>query len=131
MKIKVLFPLLLSMSLLSIGHAAVAASNSTYIPLDPPLVLNVTDGERVRHMQVSIQLKVTNPEHTQDIQNHRPAIRHELIMLLTGQEVQKLSSTQGKEALRLEAQAAVQKVLQEHTGEPGISGLYFTNMIIQ
>ena len=110
---------------------AASSSNSPYIPLNPPLIVNVTDGKRVRHMQVSIQLKIDKPENAPHIENHRPAIRHELIMLLTGQDVSKLSSTQGKEALRLEAQTAVQKVLQEHTGQPGITGLYFTNLIIQ
>lgn len=107
------------------------AAPVVYTAMQPALVVNVNDNERVRHMQVSIQLKLRTKAMEQYIQQYNPALRHELIMLLSDQPVKKLTSAEGKIALRDEALSALQKVMKEHIKVPAIEAVYFTEMVIQ
>jgi len=129
--------LLAALFLLLLSPLAMAAagggggSNSPYVEFKPPFVVNVNDGEDVHHMQVNIQVKLASPEAAALIEEHQPAIRHALVLLLSGQNVKEVRTVQGKEKLRKEALEAVQKVLEENAGTPGIEALYFTGLIIQ
>ncbi len=107
------------------------AAPVVYTAMQPPLVVNVTDNQRVRHMQVSVQLKLRDKTMEQYIKQYNPALRHELVMLLSDQPVKKLTSAQGKIALRDEALTALQKVMEEHIQLPAIEAVYFTEMVIQ
>lgn len=104
---------------------------AVYTAMQPALVVNVNDNGRVRHMQVSVQLKLRDDSMEQYIQQYNPALRHELVMLLSDQPVKKLTSAQGKIALRDEALSALQQVMEEHIQVPAIEAVYFTEMVIQ
>lgn len=106
-------------------------SNSPFIPLNPPIIVNIVDGGKVRHMQVIIEIKLVDPTESAKVDLHKGPIRHELILLLSSQDAATISSALGKEQLRKDALAAVQKVMQEQEGKPIIESLYFTNFIIQ
>lgn len=130
--------LLACLLLASMPFTPVAASasgggggSSSYLALKPAFVVNVNDGESVHHMQVDIQVKLAGPDAAGLIEEHMPAIRHALVLLLSGQDVKTVRTVQGKEKLRQEALEAVQKVLEENAGTPGIEALYFTGLIIQ
>lgn len=120
--------------------------SSPFIPMTPPIIVNIMDGQRVRHMQVIIELKVSKLEHAAIVEQHKGPIRHELILLLSSQDTASISSAQGKEALRKESLQVVQNVLQkvlgkakkennesegENKADPIVEALYFTNFIIQ
>ena len=102
-----------------------------YMELKPPFVVNVSDGERVRHMQITAQVKLNSADISQYVELHNPAIRHAMIMLLSGQPVAELRTVQGKEKLREQALITLQKLLEENIGAPGIEAVYFTGLIIQ
>ena len=89
------------------------------------------DGKYIRHMQVIIEIKLTDPSKSAKLDLHKGPVRHELILMLSSQDAAAISSAQGKEQLRKDALAAVQKVFQDLEGEPIIDALYFTNFIIQ
>ena len=105
--------------------------SSPFIPLNPPIIVNIMDGQHIRHMQVIIEIKLTDPSKSSKVDLHKGPIRHELILLLSSQEASSISTAQGKEQLRKDSLAAVQKVMQDLEGEPVIEALYFTNFIIQ
>ena len=119
--------------------------SSPFIPLTPPIIVNIMDGNRIRHMQVIIEIKVSKPDNAAIVEMHKGPIRHELILLLSSQDSATISSAQGKEQLRKEALEAVQKVLNklqgdtdkdnkgegEEKADPIVDALYFTNFIIQ
>ena len=105
--------------------------SSPFIPLDPPIIVNIMDGKRVRHMQVIIEIKLVDPGNSAKIDLHKGPIRHELILLLSSQDAATISTALGKEQLRKDALAATQKVLEELEGSPIVEALYFTNFIIQ
>lgn len=120
---------------LVISNAALAAGggggSSPFIPLNPPIIVNIMDGKHVRHMQVIVEIKLVDPANSKKIDLHMGPIRHELILLLSSQDASTISSAIGKETLRKDSLEAVQKVLQELEGDPIVEALYFTNFIIQ
>lgn len=103
----------------------------SYSAMQPALVVNVADEERVRHMQVSIQLKLSDSGMEKYIRQYNPALRHELVMLLSDQPIKKLKSSQGKIDLQKDALAALRQVMKDNTRVPAIEAVYFTEMVIQ
>lgn len=122
-------------ALLVISSATFASGgsggSSPFIPLNPPIIVNIMDGKRIRHMQVIIEIKLVDPANSAKLDLHKGPIRHELILLLSSQDAATISSAHGKEQLRKDALEAIQKVMQDLEGEPIIEALYFTNFIIQ
>ncbi|MCW8901961.1 MAG: flagellar basal body-associated FliL family protein [Gammaproteobacteria bacterium] len=127
--LSLVFFLLLSNAALASGGGG--GGSSPFIPLNPPIIVNIIDGEKIRHMQVIIEIKLVDPANSAKVDLHKGPIRHELILLLSSQDAGTISSALGKEQLRKDALAAVQKVMQELEGAPIIEALYFTNFIIQ
>lgn len=113
-------------------HAQSAESTtSNYVPLTPPFVVNIQDGQRNRFLQVTAQVQVTGPTVAPEIQKNMPPIRDAMIMLLSSQTLDTIKTVKGKEALRHEALLALQKVMKDNTGKPGIDAVYFTGFVIQ
>ena len=65
------------------------------------------------------------------IKTHTPMIRNNLIMLFSRQHYADLIAPEGKEKLRAEALAEVQKVMQKETGEPVVEEVFFTSFVMQ
>lgn len=122
---------LLVISNVTFASGGGGGSSSPFIPLNPPIIVNIMDGQHIRHMQVIIEIKLTDPSKSTKLDLHKGPIRHELILLLSSQDASTISTAQGKEQLRKDALAAIQKVMQDLEGEPIIDALYFTNFIIQ
>ena len=124
------------MSLLLLSTASFASGgggggSSPFIPISPHIIVNIMDGERIRHMQVAIEIKLVDPANSSKIDLHRGPIRHELILLLSSQDSATISSALGKEQLRKDALEAVQKVMLKLEEDPIVESLYFTNFVIQ
>ena len=52
--------------LLAISNATFASGgggggSSPFIPLNPPIIVNIMDGKHIRHMQVVIEIKLVDP----------------------------------------------------------------------
>ena len=65
------------------------------------------------------------------VKKHMPVIRNNLILLLSSQTYETLSTHEGKEGVRQKALQEVQKILSERTGSPAIEDLYFTGFVMQ
>jgi len=100
-----------------------------YLKLSPSLVVNVQQG--ARYVRCDVQLMTRKPEALERMKLHAPAIRHELLLLLSDQKGSELKQPKGKETLRKQALKAVRKVLQELTGEPLVDDLFFTSFFVQ
>lgn len=107
-----------------------AKKEVVYYSLKPDLVTNIK-GRRSKFARCAIQLMTTQKEHLPDIELHSPALRHELLLLLSEQEGGKLKTQEGKEKFRQDALAAVQNVIKEQTGAPIVENLYFTSFFVQ
>ncbi|HHO67868.1 MAG TPA: hypothetical protein ENK12_02445 [Gammaproteobacteria bacterium] len=102
-----------------------------YVPLDPPFVVNFADDSEARFLQVTVELGTRDTEVIDQIKEHRPAIRNNLVMLFSSQDPVSLNSREGKEKLRSDTLAEVQKVLKAETGEAGVEAVFFTSFVMQ
>ncbi|MFV2055075.1 MAG: flagellar basal body-associated FliL family protein [Thiohalomonadales bacterium] len=107
------------------------AGPAVYIPIEPAFVVNFTDTAKARFLQITMEAMTRNPDVPGQIENHLPAIRNNLVLLFSSQTYESISTLEGKEALREEALAVVQEILEEETGDPGIEAVYFTSIVMQ
>lgn len=117
-----------------------------YFAIDPPFVVNLRDGDRLRFMQASIQIMTYDSHVIEAVKQHSAPLRHNLLMLLSDQSVSTMYNAQQREQVRIDALAEVQRILKEYAGisldhhvtsEDGkshpssVQELYFTNLVIQ
>ena len=105
------------------------AGGPFYHSLSPSLVSNLTTGGK--YLRCDVQLMTENAAALPDIQLHAPALRHELLMLLSEQDGAKLKTPDGREELRKQALEAVRKVMREQTGRNAVDDLFFTAFFVQ
>ncbi len=128
------------------GGASYSNGKANYYPLEPALVVNLHDGKRMRFMQVKVQVMTRDTDVITALQENNPAIRHELLMLLSHQSIAAMRDVQTREKVRQQALQQLGTVLKTLTGlsaektveDPegnkhpsGIQALYFTDFVIQ
>lgn len=102
-----------------------------YQALEPPFVVNFQDQAQVRFLQVSMEVSTRDPLVIEAVKTHMPVIRNNLVLLLASQTYGSMSTREGKEKLRADALAEVQKILTEQTGKSGVEAVYFTSFVMQ
>lgn len=116
-------------------HAAPEAPKpkpQLFLALDPPFVVNFQDQGQIRFLQVGIEVMSDDPKALEAVKTESPVIRNALLMLLSGQDAKTLMTREGKEKLRTQALAEIQKILaKQGEAKPGIQALYFTSFVMQ
>ena len=102
-----------------------------YVSLDPPFVVNFSAETDIRFLQITVELGTRDVNVTEQIKEHRPAIRNNLVMLFGGQDPYELNTREGKEKLRAATLTEVQKVLKRETGNTGVESVFFTSFVMQ
>jgi flagellar FliL protein len=102
-----------------------------FLAMDPAFVVNFQKAEGLSYLQVGVTLMSHDPAAIQAAKDADPVIRNALVMLFSSQDYAELADTQGKQKLQAKALAAVQKIVQERTGRPGVEALYFTSFVMQ
>lgn len=111
---------------------AEAPKKAIYYALEPAFVVNLQGGRRIHFMQVKVQLMTRDDNVVKAAEENQPPIRDAIIMLLAHQSGETMRSVQGREQVRQQAMAEVQKVLAEVAGiKEGIEAVYFTDFVIQ
>jgi flagellar FliL protein len=107
------------------------AADPIYQGLDPDFVVAFQNPKTVRFIKLSIEVMAREDDAIEAVKTHMPAIRDRVIMLLSSKDEASLLDAEGKELLRAELLTAVQAVLQENIGVPGVEAIYFTNFVMQ
>jgi flagellar FliL protein len=103
-----------------------------YLALDPPFVVNLSGGlEGPQYLQVEIQLMTRDAAALASLEQHSPAIRARLLMLLSQQSSASIADRPGKERLQAQALAEVQRLMRAETGKPAAEELLFTSFVTQ
>ena len=113
--------------------AGTSAANATqYIDLKPAFVTNYGGVGRLRYLKTEVSLRVGGgSKGPASIRHHMPRIRHTLVMLLSRQTEEDLSTMEGREMMRQNALAAVQEVILAEDGEQHVVDLLFKSFIVQ
>jgi flagellar FliL protein len=93
-----------------------------------PFTVNLVGLRQV--IQISVTLKPAKPDVGDKIKLYMPAIRHEIILLLSGKTVEQMQSSEGKQKLILETRYAANKALGMTTKD-GVADVLFESIIIQ
>lgn len=113
------------------AEAAPGSIKATYMRLEPPIIANYgIEQGRLRFVKIDITLRVEiggeNP-----VVHHMPALRHELVMLISRQTTESIGSVEGKELMRQEALEAVRNVLIAEEGDQKVADLLFNSFVVQ
>lgn len=119
--------------LLAFPAAAEDASvgGPTYVELEPSFTINYGAGSRLRYLQTSISLLVPSSAAALEVSSHSDAIRHEIIMLISAQDRDTLTSTQGRATLQEQLLERIQAYMEQETGAPQVDQVLFTAFVIQ
>lgn len=106
---------------------------TAYIAMDPPFVTHIgKPGTRVTYLKASVSLRVASAGAQPALDAHMPRLRHELVMLFGEQtDSERLTALEGQQALREEATARINQVLEEQQTGESITGVLFTEFVVQ
>ncbi|MET0026267.1 MAG: flagellar basal body-associated FliL family protein [Candidatus Thiodiazotropha sp.] len=101
----------------------------SYYQIKPSLVANLASGGK--YIRCDIQLMTKDEAFLEILNQHGPAIRHSLLLLLSEQNGAELKTTEGKEALRKQALSEIDKLMQTLEHKNAVEGLFFTTFFVQ
>ena len=108
-----------------------ASTSTAYISLGEPIVLNLSGKNRLSFLQISADVLVSNSGAEETVKYHVPAIRHSLIMLLSGQKAVDIKSPVKREEIRQQLTTQVKQVIAELSGNDDISDILFSDILVQ
>jgi len=91
------------------AHAAPAI----YFTMQPNFTVNFSVDGRQRYLQAEITLLYRNPEIDDLLNLHMPAIRNQLVMLLSNKSFDELQNPDSREKLKIESLEAIQSILDK------------------
>ena len=104
-----------------------------YISMDPAFVTHVGPADtKPTYLKAAVTLRARSASTRPALETHMPRLRHELVMLFGEQtDTERLTSTEGQQALREEAKRRINAVLEEQQTGESIAGVLFTEFVVQ
>lgn len=102
-----------------------------YFSVDPAFVTNLSGTGGRRFIQVSMQLMARDPAVIAAVERHEPVVRNDLNMLFSGQTLESVDTTEGKEQLRRESREAIVRILRSNDEPAELEDVFFTSFIVQ
>jgi flagellar FliL protein len=113
------------------AHSKVASHKPpVFVDLDP-FTVNLRDGEGERYLQVKLVFEVKDSAAAEQLTSMLPAVRNEILLLLSSKESQQIGSREGKEELARELVAAASKALRGAAPADAIGRVHFSQLIVQ
>lgn len=106
-------------------------ASAMYANLKPDFILNFKVNGRGHFLKVAISLLTREQEVIDAVEQHRPLLRNELVMLFSAEQFETLKTAEGKESLRSRALTAIQAIMEKEIGKPGIEQVLFTDFVLQ
>lgn len=112
-----------------------------YHGIEPTLLVNFDRPTGPKYLQIAVQVMARHEAVIAKLEESMPAVRNDLIFLLSAQDPSELRSQEGKTLLRARVLEAVQAIVgevpvedEDHEGEAlhyGVEDVYFTNFVMQ
>jgi flagellar FliL protein len=115
------------------GESAAAASPEPpiYHSMDPKFVVSFRDQKKARFMQFSLEVMARDREVIENIKEHNPAIRSNLLMLVDNQSSEEMNTREGKEQLLVDITMDINQTLDTVGGKSGVEAAYYHSFVIQ
>lgn len=119
-------------SLLAAEEEEAVSKTSAYVSLGDSMVLNLSnDNRRLTFLQVKADILIADADAEGLIKTHIPAIRHELIVLLSEQKAGDMKMASKREEIRKTATAQVQALMQELADSQEVTDILFSSFLVQ
>lgn len=104
-----------------------------YVELKPAFVTNygVSDTGHMSYVKADVTVRVSSKEAEYATRYHLPALRNSLVLLLSRQDESTVSSSTGRNAIKVEALQELREILEEEEGDAFIDDLMFTQFVVQ
>lgn len=109
----------------------VGSGKPQFYKFKPTIVVTLLDMDKVRYLQLDIELMTRNSSTLEELESLSPLLRNDLINLLTSQKYDEIITAEGKERLRMRALEIVKRVMSENTGKDDVEQVLFTNFVTQ
>ena len=115
------------------GEATEEAVNQAplYMALEPAFQVNFMAGNKPRVLQAELAVMTRDQLILDGITSHAPIVRNRLIDLLSKQDFVEMQTDAGRKALMASAKAAIDGVLEEEGGHPGVEQVLITSFVMQ
>ncbi len=110
--------------------AQAAPPERTYIELEP-MTVNIEAPGRIRYLRTQISLVTHAADAADTVERHLPALRNDILGILTEQNYEDLNTRAGKEALAGELEEAVGEVLASRGAPVELDGVLFNELVMQ
>ncbi len=104
---------------------------ATYVDLKPAFTVNLAPEDPVGFLQISMQVLTFDEDVADELEQHKPLIRNNLVVLFGQQKSADLRAANGKEKLQVAALEAVQSVINEHGSGGQVDNVFFTSFVMQ
>ncbi len=94
-------------------EVGIEAAPAIYYTMTPNFTVNFSVDGRQRYLQAEITLMYRNPEVDSLLLLHMPAIRNQLVMLLSTKSFDELQNPDSREKLKVESLQAIQSILDK------------------
>jgi flagellar FliL protein len=104
----------------------------SYVSMGDAMVLNLSsDNKRLTFLQLKADVLVNSDDAKEVVKKHTPAIRHQLIVLLSEQKSIDMKTTAKREEIRQLASAQIRDMMEQMTSNKDIEEVLFTNFLVQ
>ncbi len=107
------------------------AEEVRYVELKPPFVTNYGGPGKLKYVKAEVSLRVDSQSAFRAVNNHIPFLRHTIIMVLSQQTDESVTTMEGKEQIRLQALSELQEIMKKEEGEVMIEDLLFSSFFVQ
>ncbi|MEJ2756811.1 MAG: flagellar basal body-associated FliL family protein, partial [Gammaproteobacteria bacterium] len=88
--------------------------------------------DNLRYVKADVALKVrSNQSILMAVESHLPRIKHQLLMLLARQELEGITSADGRQALKEQARDDILDILSEEGIDANIEEVLFTGFLVE
>lgn len=108
------------------GKEGAAGAAANIFPLEP-FIVNIYDGQELRYLKVKVEMEMAAPTVKVELDARLAPIRDAILVLLSSKTMQDIQDIQGKNQLKDEILAAVNK----HIPPGKIAKIYFTDFVVQ
>jgi len=112
------------------GAEGDASTEMLYHELKPPFMVNFSKGN-IRILKVTLSLMAKNEKAIDAAKLHNPVIRNNILMLLSGENLETLKTADGKGLLQASIKEEINKVLKERKESAKIDEVFFTELVMQ
>lgn len=102
-----------------------------YFAFPEPFTVNFETDQGLRFLQVSVEVMAYEQKAVDAVQAHMPALKNNIILLLSNQSHGTLVTLEGKKELRQNILNEIQAILKKHKVGANVEEVYFTTFVMQ